>query len=103
MLDVVASPEDPAARLMAAELHRRTIKATDGYAAREALAHPLFIALATKRQAQDCRGLLHACALEAGSLPSELRGQLAKALRTSDHTIRKNVSHRERSCPIGKE
>ncbi|MCT9003542.1 hypothetical protein [Streptomyces rhizosphaerihabitans] len=92
MLDVVASPEDPTGRLLVAELHRRAVKATDGYAAREALAHPVFIALATDREAQDCRGLLHACALEAGSLPSELHGQLAKALRISDHTIRQNVS-----------
>jgi hypothetical protein len=104
LLDMVASPEGPTARLMVAELHRRTLKATDGYAAREALAHPLFISLATNREVQDCRGLVHACALEAGSLPSELlRSQLARALRTSDHTIRKNVSYRERSCPIGKE
>ncbi|WP_406730727.1 hypothetical protein [Streptomyces sp. NBC_01794] len=103
VLDVIASPEDPAARLVVAELHRRTNKATDGYAARETLAHPLFTSLATDREAQDCRALLHACALETGPLPNELRGQLTKALRTSDHTIRKSVAHLERACPIGQK
>lgn len=100
-LDVVASPEDPAARLVVAELYRRTIQATDGYAARETLAHPLFTALATDREAHDCRALLHACALGAGSLPSELRGPLAKALHTSDHTIRENVAPLKQACPTG--
>ncbi|MET9971764.1 hypothetical protein ABZZ80_39180, partial [Streptomyces sp. NPDC006356] len=99
----IASPEDPAARLVVAELHRRTITATDGYAAREALAHPLFTALATDQEAQDCRALLHACALGAGVFPSDLRGQLAKALRMSDHTIRKNVACLERACMIEHE
>ncbi|PIB00227.1 hypothetical protein B1C81_39000 [Streptomyces sp. HG99] len=103
VLDVVASPEDPAARPVVAELYRRTIKATDGYAARETLAHPMFTALAADREAQDCRALLQACALGAGSLPSELSDTLAKALRTSDHTIRKNVAHPDQACPIRQE
>lgn len=94
VLDVVDSVKDPAARLVVAELHRRTMKTTDGYAARESLAHPLFTALATDREAQDCRALLHACALEAGTLPSELGDQLAAALRTSDRVIRSSL-HRE--------
>ncbi|TQK42320.1 hypothetical protein FBY35_3699 [Streptomyces sp. SLBN-118] len=103
VLDVIASPEDPAARLVVVELHRRTNKATDGYAARETLAHPLFTALATDREAQDCRALLHACALGTGSLPNELRGQLVKALRKSAHVIRQSVAHLERACPIGQK
>ncbi|MFF2513862.1 hypothetical protein [Streptomyces sp. NPDC058086] len=103
VLDVIASPEDPAARLVVAELHRRTIKATDGYAARETLAHPLFTTLATDQEVQDCRALLHGCALGAGSLPNELHDQLAKALRTSDHTIRKNVARLERACITGRK
>ncbi|HZX39719.1 MAG TPA: hypothetical protein VFF37_15570, partial [Streptomyces sp.] len=94
VLDVVDSVKDPAARLVVAELHRRTMKTTDGYAARESLAHPLFTALATDWEAQDCRALLHACALEAGTLPSELGDQLAAALLTSDRVIRSSL-HRE--------
>ncbi|WP_331461607.1 hypothetical protein [Streptomyces paludis] len=46
-LDAIASPEDPAARLVVADLHRRTMKTTDGYAAREILVHPSLTALAT--------------------------------------------------------
>lgn len=100
VLDVVDTVKDPAARLVVTELHRRTMKTTDGYAARETLAHPLFTALATDREAQDCRALLHACALEAGMLPSELGDQLAAALRTSDRVIRWSVDHPERACTI---
>ncbi|MEU7183247.1 MULTISPECIES: hypothetical protein [Streptomyces] len=103
VLDVVDSVNDPAARLVVAELHRRTMKTTDGYAAREILAHPLFTALATYQEAQDCRALLRACALEAGTLPSELSDQLAAALRTSDRVIRGSVDHPERAHTSGRE
>lgn len=101
VLDMLPSPEDPVARVVVAELYRRTIRATDGYAARETLAHPSFSALATDRQAQDCRSLLHACALDAGSLPPGPSSQLAKALRTSDHTIRKRLAQLNRACTVG--
>nr|WP_202424721.1 hypothetical protein [Streptomyces sp. HUCO-GS316] len=103
MLDVLVSPEDPVARAVVAELYRRTMKATDGYAARETLAHPLFTALATDREAQDCRALLHACALGAGSLPTRLSSQLAKAMRTSDHTIREHLARLKRACMTGQK
>ncbi|MET9812331.1 hypothetical protein [Streptomyces sp. NPDC006355] len=103
VLDVLPSPEDSVARVVVSELYRRTIKATDGYAARETLAHPLFTALATDRQAQDCRSLLHACALDAGLLPPGLTSQLAKALRTSDHTIRNHLARLKRACAVGQD
>ncbi|MFE0673467.1 hypothetical protein [Streptomyces sp. NPDC058867] len=99
LLDLAAPPEDSAARLVVAKLHRRTIKTTDGYAARETLAHPLFTTLATDREAQDCRAVLHACALGTGTLPNKLHYQLAKALRTSDHTIRTSVGPSTGSPP----
>ncbi|MFC4463941.1 hypothetical protein ACFPH6_05085 [Streptomyces xiangluensis] len=94
VLDMVDSAENPVARLVVAALHRRTMKTTDGYAAREILMHPVFTALATDQEVRDCGALLHDCALGAGSLPSELRGQLAKALRKSYHVIREDVAHR---------
>ncbi|AXI79783.1 hypothetical protein [Peterkaempfera bronchialis] len=100
VLDVVGSGKDPVARLVVTELHRRTIKTTDGYAAREVLSHPLFIALATDREARDCRALLHACSLEAGVLPTELGDQLTAALRTSDRVIRRSVARPE-PHPLG--
>jgi hypothetical protein len=92
VLDMVDSPKDPAARLVVTELHRRTMKTTDGYAARETLSHPLFTALATNREVEDCRALLRACSLEAGALPNEQGDQLTSALRTSDRVIRRSVS-----------
>ncbi|MFF3157962.1 hypothetical protein [Streptomyces sp. NPDC057910] len=98
MLDVTASREEPAARLVVADLHRRTNKATDGYAAREVLAHPLFAALSTDREMQGCQALLDACALGTGVLPTDLRGQLSEALRASDHVIRQSVAGPERAC-----
>jgi hypothetical protein len=91
VLDVVDSDKDPAARLVVRELHRRTIATADGYAAREVLCHPLFTALATDREAQECRAVLDACSIEAGALPKELGDQLTAALRTSDRVIRRSV------------
>ena len=103
VLDAVDSAKDPVARLVVAELHRRTTKTTDGYAARETLKHPLFTALATDRQAQDCRAVLHACALGAGTFPGELGDQLAAALRTSSRVIRRSVDRSDGACAIGQE
>ncbi|MGA5823586.1 hypothetical protein ACPC54_37685 [Kitasatospora sp. NPDC094028] len=91
LLDMAASDNDPVARQLVTELHRRTMKATDGYAAREALSHPTFTALATDHQAQDCRDLLHVCSLGAGTLPTDLGDHLTAALHTSDRVIRRSV------------
>jgi hypothetical protein len=76
------------------DLHRRTTDTEDGYAARENLAHPLFTAIATDLQAQDCRALVRSCALGAGTMPDELRGELTAALRASDSVIRESLA-----CP----
>ncbi|MDQ0773007.1 hypothetical protein QF026_001473 [Streptomyces aurantiacus] len=103
LLDMVDSVKDPAARKVVTELHRRTMKTTDGYAARETLAHGLFTALATDQEVRDCRALLHACALETGTLPVELDDQLTAALRTCDRAIRQHADHPERVCTIGQK
>jgi len=100
VLDVVDSAEDPAARLVVAELHRRTMRTANGHAAREILRHPLFAALATNRQTQQCRALVQACALETGTLPEELGGRLSAALRTSNRVIRQSVDHSKQACEI---
>ncbi|MEV6592184.1 hypothetical protein [Streptomyces acidicola] len=92
VLDAIGSAEAPAAHRIVEELHRRTTDAQDGYAAREKLAHPLFTALATDRQAQDCRDLVRACALGAGTVPDELQGELASALRAGDSVIRASLA-----------
>lgn len=100
-LDLFTLPEGPEARLAVEELHRRAIKTSDGYAARDILAHPLCAALATDREAQECRALLTSCALGAGTITDELRDQLDHAVRTSDHTIRESTALQDHSCPIG--
>ncbi|MFF7845735.1 hypothetical protein ACFZC6_44425 [Streptomyces ossamyceticus] len=98
VLDAIGSVERPAAHRIVEDLHRRTTDAQDGYAARESLAHPLFIAVATDRQAQDCRALMRACALGAGTMPDELQGELASALHAGDGVIRASLA-RETGLP----
>ena len=88
VLDALDSADSLAPHRIAEDLHRWTTNAKDGYSARENLAHPLFTALATDRQAQDCRALLGACALGAGALPDQLRGEPKAALRASEAVIR---------------
>jgi hypothetical protein len=73
VLDAIGSAEAPAAHRIVEDLHRRTTDAEDGYAARENLAHPLFTAIATDRQVQDCRALVRACALRAGTIPDSCK------------------------------
>ena len=93
VLDAIGSAEVPAAHRIVDDLHRRATDAEDGYAARENLAHPLFIAIATEAQARDCRALVRACALGAGAIPDELQRQLTAAVRTSDKVIRASLRH----------
>lgn len=92
VLDAVGSAGAPAAHRIVEDLHRRTMDAEDGYVARENLAQPLFTEIATDRQVQDCRALVRACALGAGILPDELRGELTAALRASDRVIRGSLA-----------
>ncbi|MGQ4389846.1 hypothetical protein [Streptomyces sp. SAS_270] len=91
VLDAIGSAEALAAHRIVEDLHRRTTDAEDGYVARENLAHPLFTKIATDRQVQDCRALVRTCALGAGILPDELRGELMAALRASDSVIRESL------------
>ncbi|MBT2420748.1 hypothetical protein J7F01_36860 [Streptomyces sp. ISL-22] len=92
ILDAIGSAEAPVARRVVEDLHRRTTDAQDGYAARVNLAHPLFTTIATDQQAQDCRALVHACALGAGIIPGELQDELTAVLRTSDSVIRGSLA-----------
>ncbi|MGK9462804.1 hypothetical protein ACSLFT_22600 [Streptomyces sp. G6] len=92
VLDTTGSTETPAARRIVDDLHRRTTQARDGYAARETLTSPLFTAIASGRQAQDCRDLVSACALGGGGMPDELRGDLVSVVRTGDSVIRASLA-----------
>ncbi len=94
VLDALGSAEAPGAPSIGEELHRRTVNAEDGYAAREDLAHPLFVAIATDRQEQDCRALVHARALGTGTVPDQLQAELTGALRAGDSVIRESPTRR---------
>lgn len=94
VLDSIGSAEAPGARRIVEKLHRRVTDAEDGYAARDNLAHPLFTTLATDRQEQDCRALVRGCALGVRTVPDELQGRLAAALRASDSVIRESLANR---------
>ena len=88
-----------AARRMAEELHHRTSRATDGYAARECLSNPRFTALVTPQHANGVRDLVRACALGSGDLPAPQAARLTMALRLSDEVIRASISHPQ-SAPL---
>ncbi|RPF39390.1 hypothetical protein [Streptomyces sp. TLI_185] len=92
VLDVVGSAEHPLAPLLVDDLCRRTMKARNGYAAREVLAHPLFDALAKDAQWQDCENLLRSCALDSGVLPEGLHRDLATALETGEMVLSSSLS-----------
>ncbi|MFE4828728.1 hypothetical protein [Streptomyces sp. NPDC056672] len=92
VLDASSSSENPPARLVVADLHRRATETSDGYAAREILAHPSFTALATDQETQDCHALLCACALGAGAIPAGLHDKVTAAIRVSDHVIRSSAA-----------
>ncbi|MFG2441070.1 hypothetical protein [Streptomyces sp. NPDC048508] len=92
ILDLLEPQQEDAAHRMVAELHRRAAAATDGYAAREYLADPRFVALAKPRQVESARQLVSACALGSGSLSGPRLARLTEALRVSDEVIRESVT-----------
>ncbi|WP_353946452.1 hypothetical protein ABII15_35860 [Streptomyces sp. HUAS MG91] len=83
-----------AARQITEHLYLCASEPGDGYAAREALAHPGFREHATAEQQQECRGVVDACALEAGETPAPLLDRLSGALVTSEYVIRQTEGGR---------
>jgi hypothetical protein len=92
ILDLLDTPDGPAAHRIAEELHRRATTSTDGYAARECLADPRFTDLVKPKQAQAARALVRAGALESGDLPAPQSTRLLRALWLSDQVIRESVA-----------
>ncbi|XUL89962.1 hypothetical protein ACQ86D_27775 [Streptomyces galilaeus] len=99
VLDVIESADQPAARLVVEDLVRRTTEARNGYAAREVLAHPLFLALATDSQARDCKDLVRTCALGAKTLPEDAYRDLSAELDRSETVLNSSVT-RETSTAL---
>ncbi|MGR3872698.1 hypothetical protein ACUXZZ_29585 [Streptomyces graminifolii] len=92
VLDVIDSADQPAAGLVVEDLVRRTTSARNGYAAREVLAHPLFLALARDSQARDCKDLVRICALGARTLPEEAHRDLSAALDRSEAVLNSSMN-----------
>ncbi|MFD4554862.1 hypothetical protein ACFWP5_11155 [Streptomyces sp. NPDC058469] len=90
-LDLVDSPTAPAARQIVACLCRRAIEAADGYAARDALAHPLTKNLASGDDVKECQRLLNSCALRAGALPDDVGAQLGEVMGKSTRVILESI------------
>ncbi|MFI1392992.1 hypothetical protein [Streptomyces griseoaurantiacus] len=86
-LDLIGTVDGSDARRVAAELHRRILRATDGHAAREALQHPLFTAHITESGRRACRALLDASTVRASKLPNELSDHLAAAVNESERVL----------------
>ncbi|MEU3550606.1 hypothetical protein [Streptomyces longwoodensis] len=92
VLDLLDQSDSPEAPLVAEELHRRTMAATDGYAARECLVNPRFTNLISAGKTNAARDLVHACGLDDGRLPPTSAARLVHALRTSSGVIRESVA-----------
>ncbi|MFD9220017.1 hypothetical protein ACFWDI_08325 [Streptomyces sp. NPDC060064] len=84
VLDVVDSSEHPAARLMVADLYRRTMKATDGYAALGVLNHHLARSHLTSEQRQTLDAVLTASGLGAGNLSTVHMQALTEAVEKAE-------------------
>ncbi|MFI8265290.1 hypothetical protein [Streptomyces sp. NPDC085665] len=95
-LDVEASP---ASRRIAQDLHRRTMLANDGYAAREILAHHRSVTVFSQQEKRDLTNLLDVCALGSGTLPADRRADLDRALHTSEAVLTHVVSQGGRAKP----
>ncbi|MFI8828793.1 hypothetical protein [Streptomyces sp. NPDC053431] len=91
VLDLCDQPDSHATHCVVAELYSRTINSADGYAARECLANARFVTLVSPEKERHARGLLHACALESGELPTSSAAPLRRALRVSNRVIQKSM------------
>ena len=91
-LDALESADQPRASHLVDSLIRRTTQARSGYEAREVLTHPLFLVLATDSQVQDCKDLVRACALDAGTLSDALNRDLCIALDRSEAMLHSSVT-----------
>ncbi|MFB7030857.1 MULTISPECIES: hypothetical protein [unclassified Streptomyces] len=96
VLDLLDEGDDSAARLVAEELRRRTVAASDGYAARECLTNCRFTDLSSPTELQEARDLVRACGLGSRDLAVPMATRLLRALRLSTEAIHDSVaSHPE--------
>jgi len=89
LIDAVTPQDEHAVRPVTAAVLQAA--STDGYAAREILAHPGCRSAATGRQINHLAGLVTACGLDAGHLPAPSQAEVTEALEIATTVI---VAHR---------
>ncbi|GGM29337.1 hypothetical protein GCM10011608_12480 [Micromonospora sonchi] len=94
LVDALGGVEQPAAQPIAADLIERAL--TDGYAARDVLAHPGCRAILTQRQAEQLTDQVTACGLGTGGIPEPLLAELAVALDATEAVIRETPAETRR-------
>ncbi|MEV6012608.1 hypothetical protein AB0M29_38190 [Streptomyces sp. NPDC051976] len=92
-LEVAGAPEHPEAGGLVEYMVRRVSDASDGYAARELLVHPLATAVMMAKQAQDCSDLLRACALGVGAfVPDDFYADFSVAMDIAGAVLRRTFA-----------
>ncbi|MFI9643596.1 hypothetical protein ACIG87_26680 [Micromonospora sp. NPDC051925] len=86
LVDALGGVEQPAAQPIVADLIERA--RSDGYAARDVLAHPGCRAILNQRQAEQLTDQVTACGLGAGGIPEPLLVDLVGALEAAEAVIR---------------
>jgi hypothetical protein len=88
LIDALGGANQPAAQPIVAGLLDHAT--TDGYAARDVLAHPGCRNTASNRQIQTLADLVDSCGLESGRMPGLMLADLCAALDTAECLISHN-------------
>jgi hypothetical protein len=91
LIDALDTANQPATEAIAASLLDQAT--TDGYAARDVLAHPSCRGTATNRQTHALAELVDACGLDSGRIPEPMLADISATLHTAEQVI----SHRPRT------
>ncbi|WP_199844209.1 hypothetical protein [Streptomyces sp. RTd22] len=92
VLDIADGVGEVVAHRIATNLIGQTVATSDGYAARDVLAHVGCSALLTSAQAQQLGHAVEACALGRGHIPVEMRTDLMAALDLSEGVLRQTLA-----------
>lgn len=85
LMDALGTAKQPATQSIAANLLDQAT--TDGYAAREVLAHPSCRDTATNRQTHALVEFVAACALDSGHIPDPMLANISATLHTAEQVI----------------
>lgn len=96
LLDTTSGARSRDMQIAARDLIAHAISWQDGYASRDILAHPGCLALVTKAEQRDLIRIAGLCGLGRGTVPAEVEGHLASALRAAEQIM---LQHQH--CPPG--